>query len=66
LNGPEPTASGICWKASVFAIRSGIMNGTLLDNLPSALSNSGKGAFNAIVKLLSSSALIETTASIIF
>src|SRR5258708_31418896 len=42
------------------------MNGTLLDSLPSALSIRGNGDFSAMVKVLSSSALMPDTDSINF
>ena len=47
----------ICWKASVLASRSGMMNGTLVESLPSASRISGNGAFSLSVKVLSSTAV---------
>jgi hypothetical protein len=44
-------------------MRSGIMNGTFDDNLPSALSISGNGVFKWIVKVSSPSAVIVSVAS---
>ena len=38
MYGPEPMCSSICLKASVSAMRLGMMNGTFDDGLPSASS----------------------------
>ena len=42
--------SVICWYGSVFAIRSGIINGTKLDTLASPSNSSGNGCFSRIEK----------------
>ena len=61
LYGPEPTVSVICWYGSVLASRSGMMKGGPAI-FESASSSSGKGSFNRIVKLLSPTASILSTA----
>ena len=59
MNGPEPIDSVIAVLASVLAMRSGIMKGTLLESLPIASSRSGNGFLSVIEKLRSSIGFIS-------
>jgi hypothetical protein len=61
LNGPEPTASVICWNGSVLASLSGMMKGGMLDTLASPSSNRPNGSFNLITNALSPSGLISSS-----
>jgi hypothetical protein len=63
LNGPEPVGSSMFLNASVFAMRSGMMNGTLDEGFPSASSTSGNGFFSLSVNVLSLTAVHEAVAS---
>jgi hypothetical protein len=66
MNGPEPTWLSIALNGSVSARRLGIMNGTFDDGLPSESSTRPYGSLSAMVKVLSFTAFISATNSIIF
>lgn len=53
----EPTVSLICSAGSVAAIRSGIMNGTLEEGLPSISSTGPNGDLSVMMKFAVSTAL---------
>src|SRR5207245_6607262 len=64
LYGPEPITSLTCSLASVDASRAGMMNGTLLDGLPSASSTGPNGSFRSSVNVfLSDAASLPVAAS---
>jgi hypothetical protein len=65
LNGPEPIGSFTCSSGGVAASRAGMMNGTLLDGLPSASSTMPNGSFSSSTKLfLSVACSLPVAASI--
>jgi hypothetical protein len=66
MNGPEPTWLSIALNGSVSAMRLGIMNGTFDDGLPSESITRPYGSLSAMVKVLSFTAFISATNSIIF
>ncbi len=66
MNGPEPITSSalICVLGSVAATRSGIMNGTFDEGLPSDCSTRPYGSFSVSVKVLSFTAFMSPTRAI--
>src|SRR5882762_994146 len=66
LNGPEPVGSVIWVNASVLATRSGMMNGTFDDGLPSASSTYGNGFFSFRLNVLSLTAVHASVISASF
>ncbi len=63
LNGPEPVGSSTCLNASVAAMRSGMMNGTFDEGLPSASSTYGNGFLSLRLKVLSLTAVQDSVIS---
>jgi hypothetical protein len=53
LKGQEPTVLVICRNGPVFAVRSGMMNGTRLDLFASPSSSSGNSSLSQTLKALS-------------
>src|SRR6185437_7845869 len=66
LNGPEPIASVMFVDASVFAMRSGMMNGTFDEGLASASSVSGNGRLSVSANVLSLTAFQASVTSASF
>jgi hypothetical protein len=66
LKGPEPIGSSRFLNGSVFAMRSGMMNGTFDEGFASASSVSGKGFFSLRRKVLSLTAVQDSVASASF
>src|SRR6266699_1199896 len=66
LKGPEPIGSVMLVDASVLAMRSGMMKGTLDEGFASASSARGKGFLSLSVKVLSSTAFHDSVDSAIF
>src|SRR6185436_232671 len=66
LKGPDPIGSVMFVDASVFAMRSGMMNGTFDDGFASASSASGNGRFNFRVNVLSLTGFHDSVTSASF